>query len=490
MEGTDRARGPRPFLAALLACAGAAAQEAAPPRLVTLPGGQRLVLLERPGETLLGAATFVAAGTACEGPGEDGLAAMLAWASLSGTQAVGSAAWEEESKLLRERDALPARHRLPASSGEEAERKERAALEARLRALGDPLAWLAAVERLGAGRLQPWSHAAGFGLAVVLPEGQAERFLALEADRLARPALRGALDGRRPGASAAGEAPADDPGLRARIALLAAAFRHSPLRRALTPAPPGTVSWEQAQGFWRREVLPGRVVLALVGPIPEGLESRLGELFPAAERRGSALALPGMPEPPQAGARDQRDFPEDPPRALLAWRIPPGTDEAALLVLTELLGHPRRGALPARLCRDLGLLDGLRVEAPFPGPGEPALLLVEAVPREGEDGARARELVLDFLGRWEPEATALAEARQRAAIREARARAMPHDLARLLAEAVAAGVEPSACLGLPARMESVRLDQVRSLFQRLFAPELRTTLTTGREAAGRGGGRP
>ncbi len=449
-----------------------------PPRILSLPSGVRFVLLERPGEFLTFAATFVAAGTASEGIGEEGISQVLAEESLHGTWALGSPGWEKERRWLARRDKLleeEARARLQGKAPSLDLEKRRNDLDRLLLEQTRPLAWLARLEGDGAAGIATWADVSGFGLKLAIPSSHAGRFLSLEAVRFRCPALRRVVEDSRSWRARRSRALREDSRLRGRSLLLGEAFRIHPRRRYLALPGPGPILWSKAQAFWSREVLPERVVLALVGPVSPGLDRLIRELW-GRKLPSSTRPLPLTPpsEPPQEGPRTlHAQVEKGEEGALLGWRLPGKTGRAALRVLVQLLGNQATGWIPALLARDRGLFRDVLVEAPFPGPGSPALFLVELTPREGDKPSQAAETLLQFLPTWapKPEEVELAKGRVLADLQEERD--SPSRLASILAEEEACGRGALAWWDLPAQVRAVTGKEVLDLARRIFQPKNR-----------------
>ena len=453
----------------------------APPKILAMPDGMRVVLLERPTAGLACLATFTAAGRACQAPGEEGITAVLARESLTGTTGLGGPGWAEEKRLQVERERLllaALKARLEGRSLGEEEKRRLAETTDRLDRLTAPRAWPARLEEEGGCGLRTGSGPRGFSLAAALPAERAGRWFAFEAARLRAPALRTLLDTSRRSRRAEGVQWRRDPRRRALAALLQLAFRRHPLRDWLSPPPPGPIRWTRARRFWRREVRPRRTVIALVGSWPEELGPICRALFqPAPDARPPALEPPS--EPPQEGARREETLPGDPPGAWLGWRIPPGTDPAVLLVLADLLGNSRAGYLSAFLARDMGSLSRAEVLAPFPCPGEPALFVIGAAPRPGGKGLQAARTVIGHLSSWRPREGETTRARHRVVAALRRRRASPLDLALGLARAEAAGEGARAWLELPRRVAAVAGEEVEKPAATLFQESRLNRVVTG-----------
>ena len=453
------------------------AEKAAPsgggPQVLKLPSGVRFVVLPRPGEFLSFAATFVAAGISSEGRGEEGVSQVLAEESLHGTWALGSPGWKKEKAWLARRDQLlekEARIRLQGKPPDPNLEREKRTLDRLLREQTRSLAWLARLEEEGAVGISTWSAPSGFGLRLALPSSHLARFLSLEAVRLRTPALRRILVTSRRWRQKRIQALREDPWLRGKSLLLGEAFRIHPKRRYLAVPGPGPILWGRAQAFWKREVLPERVVVALVGPETPGLKRWIRDLWgdwPSPADR--PLPLVPTREPPQEGPRIlHTQAPKGKEGALVAWRLPPDTDRAGLLILAQLLGNPASGWIPALLARDRALFRSARVEAPFPGSQPPFLFLVEITPREGDTPGQAVDTLLQFLPTWAPGPadTALAKNRVLSDLKDLRS--SPAKLAAILAEEEAAGRGARAWWDLPAKVKSYPREKVLALAKAVF----------------------
>ncbi len=443
------------------------------PVVLALPSGVRFVLLDRPGEFLSFAATFVAAGISAEGRGEEGVSQVLATESLHGTWALGSPGWEREKSWLARRDRLlekEARIRLQGKPQDPALEKEKANLTRLLMEQTRSLAWLARLEEEGGTGISSWADPSGFGLRLAIPSSHLARFLSLEAVRLRTPALRRILISSRTWRQKRIRSLREDSLLHGKSLLLGEAFRIHPNRRYLALPGPGPILWRRAQAFWKREVLPERIVLALVGPRTPGLDRWIRELWgkwPSPPDR--PLPLAPTPEPPQEGPRIlHTQVPRGEEGALVAWRLPPQADRAGLLLLAELLGNPVSGWIPGLLARDRGLFRFAAVEAPFPGPQPPSLFLVELTPRQGDDPDQAVDTLLQFLPTWSPTPAEIALARQRVLSNLEETRSSPGRLASVLAEEEATGRGAQAWWNLPERVKAFPPGKIRALAREIF----------------------
>lgn len=149
-----------------------------------------------------------------------------------------------------------------------------------------------------------------------------------------------------------------------------------------------SLTWSAMRGYAGQVVVPGKMVLVLVG------DANLQDLLPALERTFGALS-PGGEETTErervtddllegSGVRRLQASVPGGMYLLMGWRVPPVThpDHPALEVLVQMLGGGHTARLSQSLMGDRRLAKSLAVRLNVPGGKDPNLLLIEAQPEE------------------------------------------------------------------------------------------------------------
>lgn len=387
----DRAPAPIQLLTALLTLAlpaAAAAQATATKGPVTTfasPDGTRFVLVADPSMRLVEWAVVTPADPADEPPGLEGLAAVVAKASLGGTWRTGSIDPERERQAL---DALDrAYHELLAQPRSPELQKRVGECEAAAAALGDPAVFPRVLAALPAHRPE---IASGDGTSVLqlTTVGPAIAKVAqLLRERREEQALRDF------GKTWLGEAIVRhslydaDPAASVHAEVLALAMPSHPASRAAERPSRGMPQRAQALAVWQATQHPTRTVHALVGDFdPATARQVLCEVFQATALPPAPTAAPPALRPLQSLRRSTVPGVRE-PMVAVAWVLAESPDPHLLDAAVRWFANSPDSWLRRALTKAGRKSATVRARAPWPVVvGGNSLLLVDVVDPAGTQG--------------------------------------------------------------------------------------------------------
>ena len=376
---------------------------------LTLANGWLFLLVPRPGAPVVSIETAIDVGSVDDGRGQRGLANLFAALTLHGSERVGSTDWAEERVALA---TVEEAHRrwlatLESADSDETAKAYGAFLDARDRAreYASPESFLRFLEDAGGAATTLVETAPDWTrYAVTLPSNQLELWCWLEAERFARPCLRGFFAERDRWIEARRRDLESDPQTTLLEQLRLAALTTHPYRHPVEGYVDdlSKLGKAAAEDFFREHYGPGRLVTTVVGdfrpdaliPLLERYVATVPGNLGSTERDKSEVAE----SDPRLERRISVSYPA-PPRMAFAWAAPAfsHTDSAAMEVTARVLGPGPGSRLHRRLVLEDALVTDLDVRSAWPGELSENLVLVTLTPLAGVDPARIEEAVAEEL---------------------------------------------------------------------------------------------
>lgn len=374
-----------------------------------LENGMRFLVLRRAGAPTVSFVVRFEVGSVHESLGWTGAAHLLEHMLFKGTTTIGTRSVAGERVYFARMDAvhdsiLAERARLGS-----ADSARLAALEARLRALGDTArAFVISNEydriltRNGARDLNAMTDSEATTYYVQLPANRTKLWFVLEADRMRNPVFREFYAERDVVAEERRMRIDSDPGGQLYEAFLATAFRVHPYGVPVIGHMSDIQSFDrdQIEEYYRRYYGPNNAVVAVVGDVvPDSIiawaESYFGPI-PRGEVPRPVLAE----EPPQRGERRVEVEFDAEPRLLIGWHVPSVYDDdaPALSMLASILTGGRTSRLYRRLVLEEKVAQSV---AAWIGPGQrfPRLFMIEATPTAGHTTAELERAIYEEIER-------------------------------------------------------------------------------------------
>jgi len=426
--------------------AGLPAQEGV--QMETLANGMRVLVLPQGDAPVAAFHLLIRAGSRNEPPGKGGLAHLAEHLVFRGSARLGSRDWPEEQRALQKADLAwkawqEARtHPSPRVDAEALADLRQQFLDARAEAdaLGDPGAFDRRIERAGGRDQNASTDADSMRFTVSLPANRAEPWFWLMREVIQRPVMRGFYTERDVVEEERRSRLESNP-LNALLArLYAAAFPSHPYGRPVFGSPQEIAALDRDDllAFWRANVVPRRMILAVVGRVDPAEIFRLAREYFGAFRPAGRTAPP--PAPPAGSGGGKRVELEAGSRPLLVagWHLPAYAGRRRLLyrMLAELLDR----RLEKRLVETEAAAVRIDWATAVPGRVDPSLLLLLAVPYPGRSPESLLDPIQEEVDRVAREGVPpeeMAELARKEKMAFLRKREDPAGMARALADAEA-----------------------------------------------------
>lgn len=454
-----------------------------------LENGWRFLLLPRDRGPVVSFETYVAVGSADEGPGERGMAHLFEHLAFKGSDRIGTRDWAGERRALTVADARwdeLARARSqgdPERIREAAEAFEEARLESASFVVPEEYG-LFYENAGGAESLNAFTNADGTRFFVSLPSNQIELWCWLESERFTRPVFREFFSEREAVLEERRTIVDSDPAGFLREQLMLAAFEQHPYRNPVM----GSASDIEAatrngiEAFFAEHYGARRMVTAIVGDIdPEQLipllERYFGRVPAGPKMKRVAVSEPGR----SAQKRIQVDYPAHPLLAC-AWLVPAldHPDTAVVRTVVSLLGSGPSSRLERRLVREDASAAWVSMVHGRPGSLYPNLAIFFGSPTPETECADLEAALYDEIGRLAeegPTAEELEGAKRRAQVAEWRAMQENETLASRLVEYEAKTGDWRGAFASASQLGRVSAADVQRVLAEYFTEENRTVAT-------------
>ncbi|MFQ5749849.1 MAG: M16 family metallopeptidase [Planctomycetota bacterium] len=301
-------------------------------QMETLANGMRILVLPQGEAPVAAFHLLVRAGSRNELPGKGGLAHLAEHLVFHGSDRLGSRNWPAEQRALQAADRAwkawkKARDNPSPRVDEETLadlRQEFLDARAEAGALGDPGAFDRLIERAGGRDQNASADADSIRFTVSLPANRAEQWFWLMRELIERPVMRGFYTERDVIEEERRMRLESNP-LNALLArLYAAAFPSHPYGRPVFGAPGEIAGLDRGDllSFWRGNVVPRGMILAVVGRVEPAAIFRLAREYFGGFRPGLRPAPPPGPSPGAEGGKRvelESDAPEGAGCCIACW---------------------------------------------------------------------------------------------------------------------------------------------------------------------------
>jgi predicted Zn-dependent peptidase len=376
----------------------------------TLSNGLHFILLERHQVPVVSFHTYLNAGTAQDPAGQTGLASLLARLAFNGTETVGTKNWPVEKKALQDLEAAYDRLDEERNKGSRASAVALAGLQNEVSEgmnlaseQQNPNEFMRAIQENGGVGVTCHATPDSIETSYSLPSNRIELWFLLESQRLAHPVFRDFFRERQKMTSEISTTVESRPVAKLRQSLLATAFENLPYRN-----PP--LGWSSdvaalrpgdARAFLDTYGGPGNTVISMVGDVDPANAQRLAERYFGPIPSRPRPPAPHTQEAPQLGPKTVALWGDVEPLLMIGYRRPAGTnrDDAALDVISLLLGDNRTGWMHTELVEEKQIAQSVEVTASVPAARFMNLFVLSVVPARGRTVEENRKAVDDLVAR-------------------------------------------------------------------------------------------
>jgi predicted Zn-dependent peptidase len=374
----------------------------------TLANGLHFIVLERHQVPVVSFHTYVSAGSAMDPAGRTGLATLLSRLAFDGTEAIGTKNWPAEKKALEEVEAAIDRDSEERNKGSMANAGVLAGLSAGLATAGsaayaqqNPGEFMRAIQENGGAGIDSHTTPDSIETSYSLPSNRIELWFVLESQRLAHPVFRDFYRERLKLAADSVGLVDRKPAPKLRQVLLATAFEDLPYRNPPLgwPGDVGTLRRSDAKAFLDTYGGPGNTVISIVGDVdPANAQQMAERYFGPIPARAHPPAMRTQ-EPPQYGPKTVALWADAQPLLMIGYKRPPGTqrDDAALDVLSLILGDSRTGWLHRDMVEEKQIAQAVEVVASYPSARYMSLFVVSVTPAKDRTVDENRKAVDDVM---------------------------------------------------------------------------------------------
>ena len=358
----------------------------------TLKNGMKVLMLRRSQAPILSLNITYKVGSVNEHAGITGIAHLYEHMAFKGTPTLGTSDYAQERPLLLEIEQRRADFADEAAKGE-------AANSARVQTLTQEIQRLEMaaqkwVRTNELGELYERQGAVGFNAStgrdvtsytVSLPANRLPIWMAIEADRMARPVMREFYKEREVVLEERHRSVETHPAGKLAEAFYSAAFSAHPYGYPTLgwASDVGHLSATQTADFFRRYYAPNQAILTLVGDLdPEAILPQLDAAFGAIAPGPPPLGVATV-EPPQRGERRIEVEGDAHPQIMIGYHKPgiSHPDDAVFDVIDALLSDGRSSRLHKRLVEEQKIAVAVGTGVGSPGAQYPNLFTIAATPK-------------------------------------------------------------------------------------------------------------